>query len=167
MRILVYCIYYWLKLLCSFGVHYYPYAIFLPPHASPLELETRSPLLFWTIILVASQDHTRFATIYPQVATEHEGLLSLILLRAIQHLETIHALLLLCLWPIPQARHFSNPAWNYVGLVINAALQLNCHSPTGPRSETHGWKGGDVAVYELSVQDQARTWLGCFWVGNV
>ena len=158
----------WLKLLYSFGVHYYPYAMFLQPCVSVSELITRSPLLFWTIILVAGQDHARFATIYQQVATEHKGLLSPIIHGAIQHLETIHALLLLCLWPISQATHFSNPAWNYVGLVINAAMQLNCHSPLGPRSQTHGWKGlGDVAVCELSAQDLSQTWLGCFWVGTV
>lgn len=149
-------------------MHYHPYLIFLQPCPSLSDLLTRSPLLFWTIILVASQDHARFAAVYQNVATEHERLLSPILQRAIQQIETIHALLLLCLWPIPQSRHFYNPAWNYAGLAIHAAMQLNCHSPLGPVSATNGWKGlGHVAVSELSTEDQARTWLGCFWVGTM
>jgi hypothetical protein len=140
----------------------------MPPCPSLSDLLTRSPLLFWTIILVASQDHAQYAAIYQEVVAEHEGLLSPILQRTIQQMETIHALLLLCMWPIPQSRHFYNPAWNYVGLVINAAMQLSCHSPLGPSSKTDGWKGlGHIAADELSTADQSRTWLGCFWVGNV
>jgi hypothetical protein len=153
---------------CSFGMHYQPYLMFLQTCPSLSDLLTRSPLLFWTIIQVASQDHPRFASIYQKVVAEHEGLLSPILQRAIQQMETIHALLLLCLWPIPQSQHFHNPAWNYVGLAIHAAMQLNCHSPLGPDSETSGWKGlGHVGMSELSIADQARTWLGCFWIGTV
>ena len=117
---------------------------------------------------MASQDHAQFAAVYAEVAAEHEALLSPIIQRAIQQIETIHALLLLCLWPIPQSRHFYNPAWNYVGLVIHAAMQLDCHSPLSPVNETNGWNGlGHVGVSELSIIDQARTWLGCFWVGTV
>jgi Fungal specific transcription factor domain len=154
--------------LRSFGVHYHPYAIFIQPCSSLLDLQIRSPLLFWTIILVASQDHAQFAAVYQEVVAEHETLLSPILQRAIQQIETIHSLLLLCMWPIPQSRHFYNPAWNYVGLAMNAAMQLDCHNPLGPASKTDGWKGlGHIAVNELSTEDQSRTWLGCFWVGNV
>ena len=154
--------------LRSFGEHYQPYAMFLQPRTSLSDLLSASPLLFWTIILVASQEHTQFATIYQKVlATHHEELLSPILQKAIQQVETIHALLLLCLWPVPQPRHFYNPAWNYVGLAVSAAMQLNCHSPSGSSSGTNGWNGlGHVDASELSTIDQARTWLGCFWVGT-
>lgn len=154
--------------LYSFGLHYQPYAMFLEPLTSISDLHARSPLLFWTIILVASQDNDRFAAVYQDAAKEHKELLSPILQRAIQRVETIHALLLLCLWPIPQSRHFNNPAWNYVGLAIHAAMQLDCHNPVSPNSEIHGWTGlGLVAVGELNTIEQAKTWLGCFWVGTV
>lgn len=159
-------IFFWLTEPYSFGTHYHPHAIFLQLCPSLSDLLTRSPLLFWTIILIASQDITRFAAIYQQVVAEHEGLLSPILHRAIQQIETIHALLLLCLWPIPQSRHFHNPAWNYVGLSISAAMQLSCHMPLSA-TKTEGWRGlGHVTANELSIADQARTWLGCFWVGT-
>ena len=154
--------------LCSFDGRYQPYAMFLQPSTAPFDLLSRSPLLFWTIILVASQQHARYTTLYQElIAIHHEELISPILQRAIQQVETIHALLLLCLWPVPQFRHFYNPAWNYVGLSISAAMQLNCHSPSGSSNETKGWNGlGHAAASELSSIDQARTWLGCFWVGT-
>ena len=139
----------------------------MQPVPSPSELLTRSPILFWTIILVSSREPDRFASIYYDVAAQHEELLSPILRKAIQRIETIHALLLLCLWPISQSQYFQNPAWNYAGLAIHAAMQLNCHSPLGPVPEHQGWPGfGLVAEGEVDVVDQARTWLGCFRVGT-
>lgn len=115
--------------------------MFLQPVTSLSDLLTRAALLFWTIILVASQGHDRFAAVYHEVATEHERLLSPILRKAIQRIETIHALLLLCLWPVPQCQYFHNPAWNYAGLAIHAAMQLHCHSPSGSGREQNGWRG--------------------------
>jgi hypothetical protein len=53
--------------------------MFLQPVNSLSDLLTRSPLLFWSIILAASQEQDRFAGIYRKVANEHEGLLSPVL----------------------------------------------------------------------------------------
>jgi hypothetical protein len=151
----------------SFGVHYRPHALFLQPVTSLLDLLSRSPLLFWTIILISSQDHEKFTRINHEVAAEHEELLSPLLRKAIQHIETIHALLLLCPWPVPQSQYFQNPAWNYAGLSIHAAMQLHCHSPLGFGTEQTEWPGfGLAAEGEVNTVDQARTWLGCFRVGT-
>lgn len=141
--------------------------MFLQPVTSLAHLLDKSPLLFWTIILVSSQEHERFAAVNHELVTEHEGLLSLLLRKAIQHIETIHALLLLCLWPVSQTKYFQNPAWNYAGLAIHAAMQLHCHSPLGSGTEQNYWPGfGLVAEGEVNTVDRAQTWLGCFRVGT-
>lgn len=151
----------------SFHVHYYPHAIFLQPMTSISDLISRSPLLFWTIVLVSSHGSDHFTPVYHQAATQHEELLSPILRKAIHRIETIHALLLLCLWPTPQSQYFQNPSWNYVGLAMHAAMQLHCHSPLGPAKQQHGWPGfGLAAEGEVDSVDQARTWLGCFRMGT-
>lgn len=151
----------------SFGLHHYPHAIFLQPVTSLPDLLARSPLLFWTIVLVASQEHTRFTAIYHEVAAGYKELLSPILGKAIQRIETIHALLLLCLWPLPQSRYFDNPAWNYIGLAVHAAVQLQCHSPQPSDKQQNMWPGfGLVPECEVDEVGQARTWLGCFRVGT-
>jgi hypothetical protein len=148
-------------------MYYQPHAMFLQSVSSVSDLLDRSPLLFWTVILVASQEHDRFAAVYNEVATEYERLLSPILRKAIQRIETIHALLLLCLWPVPQSQYFHNPAWNYTGLAVHAAIQLHCHSPLDSSREPNVWPGfALVAEGEVSRVDQARTWLGCFRVGT-
>lgn len=119
-------------------------------------------------MLIASREHVRFTTIYHEVAAGHEGLLSRILGKAIQRIETIHALLLLCLWPLPQSQYFHNPAWNYVGLAVHAAVQLQCNNPLSFDKRQNMWPGfGLVPEYEVDEVDQAWTWLGCFQVGTL
>lgn len=97
---------------------------------------------------------------------EIENLLTPILWKAVQYIETIHALLLLCLWPIPQPKYFQNPAWNYIGLAINAAMQLQCHNLSQSDSALSEWIGfGLAAEGGATKKAKARTWLGCVEVG--
>jgi hypothetical protein len=141
--------------------------MFLQPVNSLSDLLTRSLLLFWSIILAASQQQDRFAGIYREVANEHEGLLSPVLQKAIRQIETIHALLLLCLWPIPRRHYFDNPAWNYAGLATNAVIQLQCQCPMDYGDEQNAWPGfSPRAEDEVDMADRARPWLGCFRVGT-
>lgn len=140
----------------------------MQPFASPSELCKQSPLLFWTIILIASREHHRFVTLSHRVATHHGDLLSPILQRTIQQIETIHALLLLCLWPVPRPHYFQNPAWNYVGLATHAAMQLQCHTALEPVHEQYQWPGFNLVVEgRVTAIEKAQTWLGCVRAGTV
>lgn len=117
--------------------------------------------------MVASQENDRFLAVYQAVVDEHEKLLDPILHKAIRRIATIHALLLLCLWPVPQSQYFENPAWNYAGLAAHAAMQLHCHSPLESSREQNGWPGfALVPEDESNAMDRAMTWLGCFRVGT-
>ncbi|KAJ6016192.1 hypothetical protein N7540_010783 [Penicillium herquei] len=141
--------------------------MFIQPVASITGLHAKSPLLFWTIILIASHEHGRLAFLYPELITGVETVLSSLLLKAIQRLEDIQALLLLCLWPIPQSQYFQNPAWNYVGLASHAAMQLHFHSPPDSESEQNPWPGVALtAEGETNATERALTWLACFRVGT-
>ncbi|KAJ5097412.1 hypothetical protein N7456_008133 [Penicillium angulare] len=99
---------------------------------------------------------------------EVEKLLAQILYKAIDHIKTIHALLLLCLWPIPQPQYLQNPAWNYIGLAINAAMQLHCHTLSEPDTEEGEWRGfAPTTDSKVTNETKSRTWLGCVKVGTL
>lgn len=116
--------------------------------------------------MIACRAHEQFTPLFDQVVHEHETALSEIFQVAIQRVEPLHALLLLCLWPIPQTRLMYDPSWNFVGLVTNAAMQLNFHNPVAPGSEAIHWKGfSDTLGSEITTELKALTWLGCFWIG--
>lgn len=101
--------------------------------------------------------------LYDQLCGLHEMLMPEVTHIAIQNIETVHGLLLLCLWPIPKFRNAYDPSWNYVGLAIQAAMSLDCHGPMGKESPVAHYKGmTDTPAAEMEPSNQAMTWLGCF-----
>jgi hypothetical protein len=78
-------------------------------------------------------------------------------------MEAVHALLLICLWPVPQQHHVDDPSWEHIGIAINAAMRFHCHKPLPESSPIRGWKGlGSVTANDLNVTTQHMTWLACF-----
>lgn len=125
----------------------------------------QSPLLFWTILLVASERYEGHDDLYDQLYVAHNTLISEILHIAIQKLDVVHALLVLCLWPVPKMRNVYDPSWNYVGLAIQAATSLNCHYPVEPNNLLAHYKGaGDTSAADMKPSNQATTWLYCFTI---
>lgn len=123
----------------------------------------QSPLLFWTIVLVACQMHDSYSNLYEQIYTIHHEYLSHIVHSAVKSVEVIHALLLLCLWPVPNTRHLDDPAWSYIGIAINAAMQLQCHKPWQHDSTISHWRTMLTgSVRDSSIPTLSMTWLSCF-----
>ncbi|KAK4939456.1 hypothetical protein LTR10_020262 [Elasticomyces elasticus] len=152
-------------IVSSFEKYYFPYTPFLRAMPLPSRLAAASPLLFWTILRVASRSHGGSSAFVDQIHQAHDSQLAQLLHIAIQRVETLHALLILCLWPVQQERQMYDPSWNYIGLATNAAMQLNCHRPIRSDNEAIHWKGfSDTVGSDITPEGQALTWLGCFWL---
>jgi len=128
------------------------------------QLIDNSPILFWTILLVSSQWHPSLSYLYGSIAAPHENLLYPVLHSAIWSIEILHALLLLCSWPIPKIRGIFDPSWNYSGLATNAAMQMGMHKPL---SRYDWFQAGLPEVTrneDPSVTSRKRVmaWLSCF-----
>lgn len=122
-----------------------------------------SSLLFWTIVLIASQHHDKYSHLYEDLFFPHQELLAPLSHTAIGSIENVHAILLLCLWPIPKRRLLHDPSWTYIGIAVNSCMAFNCHTPLAPKRTLLGkadFSGG------LDVQTRCLTWLGCFSVGT-
>lgn len=129
-------------------------------------LALKSPSLFWTIILIATREHDKHEGLYEQISVAHGVLHSQITQVAIQTIEEIHALLLMCLWPIPRNRQQHDPAWNNIGLAIHAAKQINCHRPPPSDSIMSGWRGtSDQTANDIGQEIMSLTWIWCFKIG--
>lgn len=104
--------------------------------------------------------------LYEQLCSIHAILMADVGQKSIQQLEVVHALLLLCLWPIPRLRNAYDPSWNYVALAISAASSLDCHSPLGKDMATSNFRGlADTTAAEMDPANQAMTWIACFEIG--
>ena len=127
----------------------------------------KCPLLFWTILLISADrwPGEDGGGTYYQLSAINDSLIGDVLHKAIQDLSTLHAMLLLCLYPIPKLRNAHDPSWNYIGLCVQAAQTLDCHNPQldTPMKHYRGW--ADTAPFEMSPEIQAMTWLECFLTG--
>lgn len=148
----------------SFDSYYRPHAKFLRPIRTSLsEYSQSSPHLFWIIILCSSQMHAKHAHMYPSIVTEHEAMLSATFVCAPLAIEMMHALLCLCLWPVPKLRLWQDLSWGYIGLVVNSAMQLNCHLPSNPLLNTQLRRNASRrAVPDIDAAVRDTTWLACF-----
>jgi len=126
-------------------------------------LASESPLLFWTISLIASQHHETYNHLYKDLFYPHSQLLANTLNTAIRSLRRIHVLLLLCLWPIPQRRIFRDPSWMYIGVAVNSCMTLNCHNPLPRNLDVPRWF--NLSEY-VDIRTQYLTWLACFAIGT-
>lgn len=93
-----------LQLFRHYGQYYYRHLPILANVKSLPDLHASNALLFWTIVLVSSQWHPTLSDLYLKLVGPHEALLSTVLHIAIQPIETVQALLILCLWPVPKIR---------------------------------------------------------------
>lgn len=119
-----------------------------------------SPILFWTIIVVSSRQSPHHQDIYKDLAEPYKALLSTIIIGPIESLQTIQAILLLCLWPFPVKHHYNEPSLNYCSLAISAALQMGLHRP----SHSTEYKATDKTESWL---DSMITWMACFQVSTL
>jgi len=77
-------------------------------------------------------------------------------------IETVQALLILCLWPFPVSTTFDDPSHSYSGIAVQMGLQLGLHCPTQTYSH--------LAVREGITADsdvKLTTWLACLVVNQI
>lgn len=86
----------------------------------------------------------------------YEQLLSGYFIRPMLALSTLHAVLILCYWPLPVPLQAQDATLNYLGLLTNAATQLGLHRP-GCEKEF-----GFLRATSKDVELRTRTWLHIF-----
>ncbi|KAF2105738.1 hypothetical protein BDV96DRAFT_356667 [Lophiotrema nucula] len=155
-----------IELLEYFGRHYWMHAPFVEPVNSPSRLAAESPLLFWTLILIASRKHSNHGYLYARDVFPLQELFAPLASKAIRSVEDIHALLCLCLWPIPQRRELDDPSWDYVGLAVNACVRMRLHTAHSQLQPSVGPADQQAAVAHVSPRSRCMTWLACFCIST-
>lgn len=138
----------------------------MQPVGSVNRLASDSALLFWTIIFIASEHHETHSNFYNQLFIPHRELLALLSSSAIQSIEDIHAILLLCLWPIPKQQMTDDPVYNYIGIASTACIRLNLHKPLPPSCIAMPRVSWPFGRENPSIQTQRLTWLACFSIST-
>ncbi|KAI1296425.1 hypothetical protein F5Y03DRAFT_293303 [Xylaria venustula] len=134
------------------------------PILVPIDINTiyhSSPLLFWAIIaIVASRTMVPSADeLFNKIEEPFQDMVKTGALQAPLPLQSILALLLLCMWPMPVERQLNDPSWLYSGIATNSALFLGLHrtGPQPPRGQ-NGLSGNPL--------ERITAWLGCFYMNS-
>ena len=141
----------------SFERHYYHHLPILEKVYSVSTLHQSSPFLFWTIVMCSARRHPTHTRLGEHLLPSYEGLLYTTIGKPIRSIQTLHAILLLCLWPLPVSNESDDPSWNYIGLAMNAAMHLGLH--LNCRQDLFGY---DRAVAdEASMEVRNMAWMAC------
>lgn len=119
-------------------------------------LQQTSPILFWTILIISSRWHSDLSHIYDMILEDYRNLLAHTLLNAIEAIETIQAILLLCFWPLSVERQPDDPSWYYCGMITNAAMKMDIHQITG-------FDGTKSDFTEKQIRIRRLTWIACVY----
>lgn len=141
----------------TFVTKYLPYFPIMTSN-SATELYGQSQLLFWTVMLTASLSDPE-PTLYTQLASLIKQLaIETCWIRTPRSTHISQALLILCIWPLPNQKVLDDCSYRFVGLARTLSYQLGLH-----RGEF---------IYEFtrtqtSMPDaekwRTRTWLGIFF----
>lgn len=142
--------------------HYHPHLPFKMTTESPDETHARSPLLFWIICAVTS-NWKQQSVMAPLVKT----IISDAMHDRPYTVETVQALLIMCLWPFRTVHISDDPSQFYSSIAARMALQLNLHRPDQPYWPLrHGsFHGPHMASSDHDVR--RTTWLACYVVDQI
>lgn len=125
---------------------------------SASELYAQSQLLFWTVCLTACLSDPE-PTLYNQLSSLIKQLaIETCWIRTPRSTHISQALLILCMWPLPNAKVLDDCSYRFVGLAKSLGYQLGLH---------RGKFMSEFSRTQVSLQDaekwRTRTWLGIFF----
>lgn len=113
----------------SYFETYHPFLQILDPQLSPDEHYARSPLLFWSIISLASRRFEEEPTLFSALS---QSVPSMVWSSVAVYPHTrymIQAIILLCMWPFPAPSVWTDPTLILISIAKNAAMQIGLHNP--------------------------------------
>lgn len=114
--------------------------------------------LFWTILYVSLRRFAKSVELYNGIVDELSNTPWLMLSTASATLESVHALLIICNWPLPTIRILTDPCPSLLAVATVASMQLGLHLGKGT-GEAFGC--GERHNAKCTDEEAASTWLAC------
>ncbi|KAL2849605.1 fungal-specific transcription factor domain-containing protein [Aspergillus pseudoustus] len=147
------------ELLEEYFSHVHPRFPLLLEPATTLDCYEKAPLLFWSVLAIASKDSDKYASDYPRLQILVRQLVADILLLGTRSIYLVQALLLLCVWSFPHEDMNKEPFSMYCSVAISMARSLGLHRPQHPFL-LFAAKSSEIGTTET----RTATWLACFIV---
>ncbi|KAG8627663.1 hypothetical protein KVT40_005146 [Elsinoe batatas] len=135
---------------------YHPYLPLLSPETSPSEYWVLCPLLYWTVISVASRRYEPRRGLLSELKLPLHELLWDTIGTVPQTYHVVKALCLLCAWPLPTSSTSLDPSMILCGTMVQVAMQFGLHRP----SHAQDFSRIKLELREEDIKDRMNTWTG-------
>ncbi|KAI6778422.1 uncharacterized protein J7T54_000811 [Emericellopsis cladophorae] len=125
----------------------------------PDECYAASPALFWIVIFVVMRRHHRAGTSTDLFDALVEWLSKEIWTlpgSPLMGIEAVHAMLIICVWPLPTIRLVTNPSVVLSGAALNFCLSMGLHTGKGRHPE---FRIGARDHFSSTDEEASCTWL--------
>ncbi|KAL4894254.1 hypothetical protein BDV59DRAFT_176132 [Aspergillus ambiguus] len=137
---------------------YHPHAPILDSAIPPDEYFSRSPLLFWVIILISSRRHPDEPGLFVSLTAPVKKLLWDTIANPPHTWYLIQSILLLCLWPLPTSSLSTDNTSVLVATSQTIAIRLGLHRPEAIQDFSRTRR----RLSPGEVAEAARTWATCY-----
>ncbi|KAF3935514.1 hypothetical protein ABW19_dt0200919 [Dactylella cylindrospora] len=146
------------ELFRAYFAHFHQYLPFKMDSTSPEDICAKCPLLFWVIITVASTRKLR-----TRLAPMIKAMVGDSMYVRVRSVETVQALLILCIWPFSCSSLNEDPSHIYSGIAAQMGLQLGLHCHTQAHSHL------SLVHHLMNRDDEVKltTWLACYVVNQM
>lgn len=145
------------QLFRQFFTCYHPFLPFLNPSQTPDQYYQQHPLLYWSIVAVASR---RFGP-DPSILTRLSSPLTRLLWTTVgdvpQSYFIVKALCLLCTWPLPTSTTSTDPTHILCGVMMKTATGIGLHRP----NHINDFSRVAVQLNKDGLHDRIKTWAVC------
>lgn len=149
---------------------YHPHCPLLDPTLGSDHYFNTSPILGWTIIIIAARRYSTDVQLLNKLITPHKKLLWATISEMPQRYYTAKSLALLCTWSIPITTVNSrsspagglglsemDPTFMLSGIMIQIAIQCGLHRPLN----TDDLNRSSRVVSQAEIEDRKLTWALC------
>jgi hypothetical protein len=141
----------------EFWLFYHPFLPFLDSTQPYEQYYQQHPLLFWTVIAVASRRYTAD----PSLLTSLSGPITRLLWTTVGEVPNNHyvvkALCILCVWPLPTSTTSTDPTHILSGVMMKTATGIGLHRP----NHTQDFSRVSVDLNREQLHDRVTTWAVC------
>lgn len=144
-------------LFATYFQRFHPYLPLLPTDLPYTAFFNMHPLLYWSIITVASRHYGGHAGLLQELKEPLQDLLWFTVSRVPQTYHVVKALCLICAWPLPTNSTSSDPSMMICGAMIQLAMQFGLHRP----SHAQDFSRFKIELREEDIRDRMNTWVVC------
>ncbi|GAB7344581.1 hypothetical protein MBLNU457_3077t1 [Dothideomycetes sp. NU457] len=143
------------ELFQIFFTRYHAYLPLLSPDLHSATYFNMSPLLYWTILTVASRRYQGYPSLLAKLKQPLQHLLWDTISSIPQSYHVVKALCLILAWPLPSSSTSLDQSMSICGIMISLAMQFGLHRP----QHAQDFSRTKLELREEDIKDRMNVWV--------